>query len=51
MFVGSFGRHVSQTRVDIAAAFDQFHAPGGTNLLINVTDNLGLYKLVTKCRH
>jgi hypothetical protein len=42
MFVGSFDGDFIQTPVDIAAAFDQFHASGVTNLVIDVTDNEGL---------
>jgi hypothetical protein len=43
MFVGSFGGDFYQTQVDIADAFDQFQASGVTNLVIDVTDNGGLY--------
>jgi hypothetical protein len=43
MFIGSFGGDFNQTQVDIAAAFDQFHASGVTNLVIDVTNNGGLY--------
>jgi hypothetical protein len=43
MYVGSFEGDYIQTQVDIAAAFDQFHASGVTNLVIDVTDNGGLY--------
>jgi hypothetical protein len=43
MFVGSFAGDIIQSQVDIAAAFDQFSASGVTNLVIDVTDNGGLY--------
>ena len=43
MFVGSFDGDFFQTQVDIAAAFDEFYASGVTNLVIDVTNNGGLY--------
>lgn len=44
MFVGSFYGDVIQTQRDIAAVFDQFHASGVTNPVIDVTNNGGLYR-------
>lgn len=44
MFVGSFYGDIIQIQLDIAAAFDQFHASGVTNLVIDVTNNGGLYR-------
>lgn len=43
MFVSSFSGDIIQSQVDIAAAFDQFYASGVTNLVIDVTDNGGMY--------
>lgn len=48
MFVGSFAGDYKQTQVDIAAAFDQFHDSGVTNLVIDVTNNGGLYGFLTE---
>jgi hypothetical protein len=48
MFVGSFTGDFNQTQVDIATAFNQFHASGVKNILIDVTDNTGLFKSVMK---
>jgi hypothetical protein len=43
MYVSSFEGDFIQTQVDIAAAFDEFLASGVTNLVIDVTNNGGLY--------
>jgi hypothetical protein len=43
MYIGSFAGDFTQLQVDIAAAFDQFLASGVTNLVIDVTENGGLY--------
>jgi len=43
MYVGSFDGDLIQTQVDIASAFKQFEASGVTNLVIDVTNNGGLY--------
>jgi len=43
MFVGSFDGDYAQTQLDFAAAFEEFHASGVTSLLIDVTNNGGLY--------
>jgi hypothetical protein len=48
MFVGNFEGDFNQTQVDIAAAFDQFYASGVTNLVIDVTNNGGLYGFMTE---
>jgi len=50
MFVGSFGGDLNQTQVDIMIAFNQFHASGVKNILIDVTNNGGLLKFVMKCQ-
>jgi hypothetical protein len=43
MFVGSFEGDFQQTQVDIAAAMYQIYTSGVTNLVIDVTNNGGLY--------
>jgi hypothetical protein len=43
MYVSSFGGDLIQSQIDIATAFDQFHDSGVTNLVIDVTNNGGLY--------
>ena len=46
MYVGSFDGDFFQTQVDIAVAFDDFNAAGVTNLVIDVTNNGGLYRFI-----
>lgn len=48
MFVGSFEGEFSQTQVDIAAALDQLYVSGVRNLVIDVTNNGGLYRFITE---
>ena len=43
MFVGSFAADFAQTQIDIAGAIDQMYVSGVTNLVIDVTNNGGLY--------
>jgi C-terminal processing protease CtpA/Prc len=50
MFVGSFEGDFDQTQVDVDAAVNQFRASGVKNLLIDVTNNGGLYEFMTKCQ-
>lgn len=50
MYVGSFDGDIIQTQVDIAAAFKQFKASGVTNLVIDVTNNGGLYGFMMECQ-
>jgi len=47
MFIGTFGGDYIQSQVDIATALDQFYyASGVTNLVIDVTNNGGLYGFI-----
>jgi hypothetical protein len=43
MFISSFTGDMVKSQVDIAVAFDQFYASGVTNIVIDVTNNGGLY--------
>jgi hypothetical protein len=49
MFVGTFDSDdLNQFPADITAAFAQFKASGVKNILIDVTNNGGLYPLLSK---
>jgi C-terminal processing protease CtpA/Prc len=48
MFVGSFLGNYTQFPIDVAAAVNQFKASGVTNLVIDVTNNGGLYAFLIK---
>ncbi len=50
MFVGSFEVDFFQSQIDMATAIDQFYASGVTNLVIDVTNNGGLYGFVMECQ-
>ena len=43
MYVGGFGGDFLQSQIDMATSIDQLYASGVTNLVIDVTNNGGLY--------
>jgi len=49
MFVGIFEGDFKQFQFDVEAAINEFISSGVTYLLIDVTNNPGLYSLLTKC--
>jgi|SRR5712672_1176422 len=50
MFIGTFEGDLNQFPVDVEAVVNEFKSSGVTNLLIDVTNNPGLYAFLFKCQ-